>query len=66
MLDSKDHLFGTILIDLDLEGLGLHEEKMKKANLKALNLIPDQVKSIEIDKAIQLPVYLEITLERRG
>ena len=35
VLDSKDHLFGTILIDLDLEGLDLHDVKMTKANLQA-------------------------------
>jgi hypothetical protein len=36
MLDSKDHLFSAILIGLDLEGLGLHDLKIAKANLKAL------------------------------
>jgi len=35
VLDSKDHLFRAILIDLDLEGLDLHDVKMTKANLQA-------------------------------
>ena len=35
VLDSKDHLFWAILIDLDLEGLDLHDVKMTKANLQA-------------------------------
>jgi hypothetical protein len=35
VLDSKDHLFGAILIDLDLEGLDLLDVKMTKANLQA-------------------------------
>jgi uncharacterized protein YjbI with pentapeptide repeats len=54
VLDSKDRLFGAILIDLDLEELDLHDVKMKKANLidlwlkgvdlsQALNLNPDQI-----------------------
>ena len=36
VLDSKDHLFGAILIDLDLEELGLHDVKMTKSKLIAL------------------------------
>ena len=59
VLDSKDHLFGAILIDLDLEDLNLeeldlHDVKMTKAKLialwlkgvdlsQALNLTPDQI-----------------------
>ena len=54
VLDSKDHLFWAILIDLDLEELDLHDVKMTKANLidlwlkgvdlsQALNLTPDQI-----------------------
>jgi uncharacterized protein YjbI with pentapeptide repeats len=40
---------------------------LKVVNLsQALNLTPDQIESAEIDKATQLPAYLEITLERRG
>jgi hypothetical protein len=35
VLDSKDHLFWAILIELDLEGLDLHDVKMTKANLQA-------------------------------
>jgi hypothetical protein len=35
VLDSKDHLFGAILIDLDLEGLDFHDVKITKANLQA-------------------------------
>ena len=45
------------LIDLWLKGVNLSQ---------ALNLTPDQIESAEIDKATQLPAYLEITLERRG
>ena len=54
VFDSKDHLFGAILIDLDLEELDLHDVKMTKAKLiawwlkgvdlsQALNLTPDQI-----------------------
>jgi uncharacterized protein YjbI with pentapeptide repeats len=35
VLDSKDHLFWAILINLDLEGQDLHDVKMTKANLQA-------------------------------
>jgi hypothetical protein len=52
--DSKDRLFGAILIDLGLEELDLHDVKVTKANLidlwlkgvdlsQALNLTPDQI-----------------------
>ena len=54
VLYSKDHLFGAILIDLDLEELDLHDVKIKNAKLialwlkgvdlsQALNLTPDQI-----------------------
>ena len=54
VFDSKDHLFGAILIDLDLEELDSHDVKMIKAKLialwlkgvdlsQALNLTPDQI-----------------------
>ena len=54
VLDSTDHLFWAILIDLDLEGLNFHDVKMTKANLidlwlkgvdlsQALNLTLDQI-----------------------
>ena len=35
VLDSKDHLFGAILIGLNLEELSLHDVKMTKTNLQA-------------------------------
>jgi uncharacterized protein YjbI with pentapeptide repeats len=40
------------LIDLWLKGVYLSQ---------ALNLTPDQIESAEIDKATQLPAYIEIT-----
>ena len=54
VLDSKDHLFGAILINVDPEELDLHDVKMTKANLidlwlkgvelsQTLNLTPDQI-----------------------
>jgi len=46
----------TNLINLWLKGVDLSQ---------ALNLTPDQIESATIDKATQLPAYLEITLERR-
>ena len=57
-----DNVTGAIsdkanLIDLWLKGVNLSQ---------ALNLTPNQIESAEIDKATQLPAYLEITLERRG
>jgi hypothetical protein len=42
------------LIDLRLKGVDLSQE---------LNLTPKQIESVEIDKASQLPAYLEITWE---
>ena len=42
------------LIDLRLKGVDLSQ---------ALNLTPEQIESVEIEKATQLPAYLEITWE---
>jgi uncharacterized protein YjbI with pentapeptide repeats len=54
-------------IEADLPEANLIDLWLKVVNLsQALNLTPDQIESSEIDKATQLPAYLEITLERRG
>jgi uncharacterized protein YjbI with pentapeptide repeats len=54
---TGDNFDKANLIDLWLTGVDLSQ---------VLNLTPDQIESTEIDKATQLPAYLEITLERRG
>ena len=57
-----DNVNGTNFYKANLIDLWLQEVDLSQT----LNLTPDQIESAEIDKATQLPAYLEITLERRG
>jgi hypothetical protein len=44
----------------------LIDVRLKRVDLsQALNLTPEQIESVEIDKATQLPAYLEITWKAR-